>query len=397
MHQLTIWFIPNIFKIELIQNRIYSVHFRHTQRAILKRKLETGINIHMPAPRRIGKTWTINRLAEDLRKENWLIVELDVQGMSEPGKFARRLCQKIEGQLPATKRMKAAVKGRIDNLLDGDWGTNPIEAIGKVDPVEFLDVLLAELAPQSEKSAIFVDEIAFFVLNFANENPEEAKNFFYRLRNLQSEHADIRWLFTGSIGLNIVAERFGLGGAFVDLETFILEPFTVEEARSFLRDDATQQAFNHAFHASDEDLDVLFRELGWLAPFYLKLVANEVRPSGEADKGVLTATRDDLMEAFERLLRPARTSEFAVWTEHIDKNLPAPDRELARMVLDRLSRNPDGESLDTLFAALQPPTRKAIREVLNILENDGLVDRAGKGYRFRSGLIRRYWERYEAE
>lgn len=188
------------------------MHTRSDERAALKRKLESDINVHMPAPRRIGKTWTINRLAEDLRKDGWMIVELDVQGMSDPEKFVRRLCQKIQGQLPASVSFTAGLKKRIEALVGGDWDSNPIKAIGTVELVDFLDALLEALSNEGKKSAIFVDEIAYFVLALAESDPKKAKEFFYQLRGLQSEHASIRWLLTGSIGLNVVAERFGLGG-----------------------------------------------------------------------------------------------------------------------------------------------------------------------------------------
>ncbi|MBY5974201.1 hypothetical protein KUV28_17725 [Ferrimonas balearica] len=373
------------------------MHNRAAERDALKHKLKAGQNIHMPAPRRIGKTWTINRLAEDMRKEGWLIVEMDVQGMSTPDKFARRLCQKIQSQLPKGSGLFATFKSRLDGLIEGDWGSNPINVIGKVDPVAFLDALLEALEKEEKQSAIFVDEIAYFVLGLAERNGEGAKDFFYQLRNLQAEYSNVRWLFTGSIGLNLVAERFGLGGAFVDLTTFILEPFDEAQARSFLRDPATQMGFNHQFHASDGDLKVLFEQLGWLAPYYLKLAGNEVRPSGPEKDGTLTARQEDLLVAIERLLEPTRKSEFAVWREHIDKNLLPTDRALARGVLNHASAAANGETLDTLQAAMAPATPKAVRDILDILQSDGMINLTEGRYRFRSGLIRRYWQQYEAE
>ncbi len=373
------------------------MHGRENERDALKRKLNAGQNIHMPAPRRIGKTWTINRLAEDMRNEGWLIIEVDVQGMSAPDKFAERLCQKIQKQLPTKSGLHATLKHRLDTLIGGNWGTNPIKAIGQVDPVIFLGALLEALEKEGRQSAIFVDEIAYFVLGFAEKNESGAKDFFYELRNLQAEYSNVRWLFTGSIGLHFVAERFGLGGAFVDLTTFILEPFNEIEAGSFLRAPATQMGFNHQFHVSDEDLKVLFEELGWLAPYYLRLVGNEVRPTGPEEGGKLTAKQEDLRAAMQKLLEPTRKSAFAVWREHIDKNLPHTDRDLARGVLGRLSAGANGETLDTLQAAMAVAKPKAVRDILDILQSDGLIDLTEGRYRFRSGLIRRYWQQYEAD
>ena len=154
------------------------MHERRSERATLKRKLKAGQNIHMPAPRRIGKTWTIKRLAEDMRADDWLVVELDVQGMSHPDRFARRLCQKIQSQLPKTSGLQAAFKNRLDALIGGDWGTNPINAIGQVDPATFLDALINALEKEEKDAAIFVDEVAYFVLGFAEKTVMTRKTFF---------------------------------------------------------------------------------------------------------------------------------------------------------------------------------------------------------------------------
>lgn len=372
------------------------MHTRQHQRASLRKKLEACINIHMPAPRRIGKTWTINRLAEDLRKAGWVVVELDVQGMSSPEKFAGQLCRKIQGQLPQASGLWLGVKQRLDNLISGEWSGNPLDALGKVDPISFLEALVEELSKGDGRSAIFVDEIAFFVLAFADENPVEAKNFFYQLRSIQLANPSVRWLFTGSIGLDVVADRFGIGGAFVDLERFILEPFTEDEARSFLRDEATQIGFNHRFLASDDNLSHVFKELGWLAPYYLKLIGNEVRPSGPQVDGALTATEGDFEAAFSRLLEPSRKGDFAVWKEHVDKNLLQSDRDTARKILNKLSQGFQGETLDTITASLSVQTPAQIRSVLDVLQNDGMIQKVGDRFCFRSGLIRRYWKEYEA-
>jgi hypothetical protein len=212
----------------------------------------------------------------------------------------------------------------------------------------------------------------------------------------------VRWVLTGSIGLDTIARQYGLEGAFVDFETFVLEPFTPEEARSFMRDPDIQQQFNHMFDASDEDFDTMFSELGWLAPFYLKLVANEVRPTepGADGKRPIVSTAE-FEAAFDRLLQPNRQSEFAVWREHVRKNLPTDLRQIAMHLLHKLSEAPDGELLDTLLAkaeqAQKGATKRQVRDVLGILMNDGLIGKYGDRYAFRSGLVRRYWHEYEAE
>ena len=378
------------------------MHNRKIERALLKRKLEAGVSIHMPAPRRIGKTWTIERLAEDLRSAGWQAIEMDVEGMRTSTDFASDLCKRIEAQITLADRWRAHFKKRMDNVLEGKWGDRPIDALGKIDPIEFAETLIAALAESSEKTAIIIDEIAYFFLGYAETSQQDARDFAYKLRALQQRYKKVRWLLTGSIGLDTIARRYGLAGAFVDFETFLLEPFTGAEARSYLRDPQIQQQFTHAFDASDADFDWMFEELGWLAPYYLQLVANEVRPSIPGKPGqISTATQADFEAAFERLLQPNRQAAFAVWDEHISKNLPIPDRTVAKHLLNVLSRSTDGETENTLLAKAVEvqgsATKLQVREVLSVLLNDSLITKTGDRYTFRSGLIRRYWQEYQAQ
>lgn len=378
------------------------MHNRERERALLKRKLEVGISIHMPAPRRIGKTWTINRLAADLRSSGWHVVELDVEGIQTAEKFARDLCMRIEAQNSIKERFKAHAVQRLSNLLGGNWGDKPLDALGRVDPIEFSETLIASLDQSGERTCIIIDEISYFFLALAEDDAKSAYTFAYQLRALQQRYKNVLWMITGSIGLSIIARRYDLEGAFVDFETFALEPFTPDEARSYMRDPNMQQQFTHVFNASDADFDSMFDKLGWLAPYYLKLVANEVRPSTGGEDGLPPiATEADFDAAFDKLLQPNRKSEFAVWREHVSKNLPMTDRAIAEHLLSGLSKSPQGENEDTLLAQAGRShgalTKRELRDILAMLANDGLITKFDGRYAFRSGLVRRYWQEYEAE
>jgi hypothetical protein len=376
------------------------MHNRKQERDALKRKLEAGVSIHMLAPRRIGKTWTINRLADDLRESGWRVVEMDVEAMSTSSEFAHGLRKRLETEISKSDALKTHIRKRFDNLICGKWGDKPIDALGKLDPTEFIGNLIASADASNQKTAIIIDEIAYFFLEFAKKNQEEAHAFAYRLRALQQRHRNVRWVLTGSIGLDIVASQYRLEGAFVDFEKFKLEAFTGEEARSFLRDPEIQKQITCVFDASDEDFEWMFRELGWLAPYYLRLVANEVRPSGLGNEGRRIAIRADFEAAFERLLQPDRQSDFAVWHEHVDKNLPEASRAIAKHIVNALSMTVDGETADTLLAKSTQvqgsATQSQIKQVLNALVNDQLLAKNGDRYAFRSGLVRLYWQEYQA-
>ena len=73
-----------------------TAHHRHEERAELARLFKTGASVQMLAPRRIGKTWLMDKVADDLEDEGWLCIRVDVEGMRTEEEFLRALCAEIE-------------------------------------------------------------------------------------------------------------------------------------------------------------------------------------------------------------------------------------------------------------------------------------------------------------
>ena len=93
---------------------------RLTERADLRFHADKGRSILMLAPRRIGKTWLINRFAEDLRKEGWTAVLCDVQDISKESDFLRHLCLRIEEQVDLTQKVQRRAVQVLTQLFNQD-------------------------------------------------------------------------------------------------------------------------------------------------------------------------------------------------------------------------------------------------------------------------------------
>src|SRR5215471_9124986 len=68
---------------------------RKAERTEIKRMLLSS-SVQMLAPRRVGKTWLMHRIAEDLRSQGWMTVFTDAEGMRTEEEFLRDICRKIE-------------------------------------------------------------------------------------------------------------------------------------------------------------------------------------------------------------------------------------------------------------------------------------------------------------
>src|SRR4051794_8271450 len=110
---------------------------RKAERVEIIRRLIAGRSIQMLAPRRVGKTWLMHRVVEDLNALGWTTVFTDVEGVRSEDEFLRDLCKSIEEKVAAHKRIFTHLTQRLKQFTSGTWEGSPINAIGRIDPKSF--------------------------------------------------------------------------------------------------------------------------------------------------------------------------------------------------------------------------------------------------------------------
>ena len=294
----------------------------------------------------------------------------------------------------------------LTQLFNQDHAKGWRSSVANTDWKSFAETLIRGLHDRGEQTMILVDELALFVAALLKKNPQAAREFLYGLRALQQSYPNVRWLFTGSIGLDTVARRGDLAGALVDLQSYPLGPLSREAARAYIDHLAATGKVMHPFCLDDAAFAAFAEGLGWLAPYYVEQVALLMRPTGALNAGGLrTASEANVAAAFDAILRPEYRTYFVTWEEHLSNNFKPAEAASMRRVLDVCARQPAGEQPDTIFARLggplTGPKRKALKDQLNTLAADGFLEAVGEGdserFRFRSGLLRRYWQRYMGE
>jgi hypothetical protein len=379
---------------------------RPDERRDLRFHADNGRSILMLAPRRIGKTWLIDRFAEDLRRAGWLAIRCDVQDLNNENDLLRHLCLQIEEQGDLLQRTGGRAKQLVGQLFAQDHSKGWRTSLAQTDWRSFAETLVRGLHERGQPTMILIDELALLVSAMMKKNVQSAREFLYGLRALQQRYPNVRWLFTGSIGLDTIARRGDIAGALVNLHLFPLEPLRPEAARAFIDHLCTTGRVRHPFTLDAEAFTAFAESLGWLAPFYVEQVALLMRPNGDPDSsGRRAASVQDVAAAFDAILGRDYRNYFVTWEEHLSKNFKPAEATSMRRVLDICGRQPSGERFDTLLAQLGNPLtaakRKGLRDGLNVLVTDGYLLEAPDGdtfrFRFRSGLLRRYWQRYLAE
>ncbi|MBM4371072.1 MAG: ATP-binding protein [Deltaproteobacteria bacterium] len=362
------------------------------------RHFDGGRDVLLLAPRRVGKTVLLQHLKEQAGEKGRRAILIDVEGHREEKAFFRQLCAAIQEEISTGQAIMTALKDRLRRLIPGGDGAGDWRSIlMTADWQDFADHLLATLESAQDGGGwlILVDEVPLFTKELIDTHGvERAREFLYSLRNLRQKHRTIRWLFTGSIGLDAIARRHGLEGALVDMEAESLEPFDRETALRYLAHLAGKQEVAFEPGAMDRILD----RLGWLAPYYIEKIADQAFDM--ADRGKLVSV-DAAERSADAMLDLGRRVYWATWREHLDKNFDDPERTRLFTILAGAARTAEGVTVDTLLVTFSKEGTLdpgVLGEHLDTLEADGYLstDRNRTRYRFRMNLLREWWLRYVA-
>lgn len=373
---------------------------RQTDLARLWGDLETD-SLLMLAPRRIGKTSILRRMLQDAKFRSFDgAIFQDVSACRDELAFV----QQITNALLETDRpdhlwnsLQNTPVAKFLNRVQkaGGAGFNiefRVEATADWERIG--DSLAGSLSRIDGRWLLLIDEVAVFITNL-REGPNAAprvRQFRYWLRKIRLQYPKLRWLLTGSIGLDTIAARLNVSDAINDLRIVAVGPFDTNTADQFLM--ALARSYN--LDLPTEVRARLLERIGWLAPFYLQLAFKQLR----LEPAPLTV--DSVDRAINSLLEPQFRVHFDYWRQRLELELDHADASHAIELLNAAARDPKGVTLATLSQTLARAVQDArqrqdrLRYLLDVLTSDGyLVQHEGR-YHYRFPLLREYWLRHIA-
>ncbi len=359
------------------------------------------------AERRMGKTAIVKKMEAE-PSPNKMVLWKDVEAVSSPAEFVERLAQDINAFLSALRQTENWIKS-LWASLGGTEICGMLKLPQSSTPYwkAHLERILGEFAQRETRPIILIwDEFPWMLQKIAHrENSFKVVELLDTLRGLRQEHANLRMVYTGSIGLHHVLNSLHDEGYVNepdnDMSTIEIPPLdhpdAVELARALIRGEGLVEKAG-----SEESIAGVAETIAALSegvPFYIHHIvaalADEERP----------ATRQSVEEVVAKaLIAPQNPWDL----EHFRKRLPSYYGERARLVravLDRLAEEqPLGlddlhEKLKIAFHPDNEASRRVVdgdregfRELVKLMQRDHylLQEQNGK-YRFYLNLIRRWW------
>ena len=387
-----------------IVNYTQKSYGRNEEVANIFRQFNAGVDLSMPGPRRLGKTFVLERLVDAGPSLHWNVVKVEVAGCTDTSGFFRQFCLKIANERQWPSRSFNWFLQRLGQAIDprtastGNW----YQAFISLDYETYFERLIKVLNDDKDcKWALLIDELPIF-LNALHDQGSQgviaARNFMNQISRLRVDCPNVRWLITGSIGLEPLAQTGNYMGVLAKFQPYYLETLTHEQARDFVIDLALIGKLMHRTQITSVEADAIVHATGWRSAFYLEAVAKKL--SGSPTEDVKKA-HEMTEDAIEKLLNPMELATFGVWEEHLKKHYDTSSRTLALAMLGALAKNPQGLGINALLTAVAQPeiTAEKLREALVRLDVDGFisVDTWGASdplATFRNVLLRRWWLRF---
>lgn len=393
----------------------------HAREADVARLRETLDNhdILLLGARRIGKTSIARAVMLVVRGEGWRAIEINVAECQDERGFLAKLEITLKPELASlTDKFKGgigemieAVGNRIKSIKVSVAGLGALDVgVGAGETEDWTQIandLLRLIVKAERRWLIYIDELPIFLFNIIRTDQQNGvqrvRRFLDWFRNdvrAMPEARTVRWLVSGSVGLDTLVQQHGMADTINSMKHEGLEAFSNEVAVAMLG----KLAQRYQMTLSADDAIKLVAAVLWPQPYYLQLAFNHFRSLMRAPCGV--GGIDDLIaRTIDKMVQPGGDNDFHHWEQRLIIQLSTADAAHSLALLNLAAKTPEGARAESLLAELhgrmQNSTADEARRVFivlrDILQRDAYwwpdASTGHKRYRFRLEPLRLWWLR----
>ncbi len=369
-------------------------------------------SLRFTAERRIGKTTVMRKMLAE-HPAGTALIFIDLERVDSPERFTEVLLTEMKVWLSAMQNVLGGFQTFMDKI--GGVEIGGVIKIPRQDRIGWKPILektLDQVCSQHPDLLIvlLLDELPYMLQKITTREKDTgtpnhaALDILDTLRAMRQQHANLRMIFAGSIGLHhVLSDLKGDGFASQPLNDMPLVPIealalsdAVILAERLLKTEEVQVV--------EGDRELLPDELARLTdrvPFYLERVVGQLAEldapvSIEDARQVVRQHLTDDNDAWEMEHFRSRLKTYYPGSSADVNGKPIPRATLARTILDTLALAPRPQTIDEVWTAMKArlalDNRDQIIQLLKLLAQDHYLTRdLDKRYAFRFPLIRKWW------
>ncbi|MDM8565238.1 ATP-binding protein [Candidatus Halobeggiatoa sp. HSG11] len=357
---------------------------------LIYRRLNSGVNVYMAAPRRVGKT-AIMRYLEDNPKENYEFRYIITESIDNPINYFKRLSEALHHLKSLSEKSIGKIKDFMPKIGQVSLVSTGVDVKFTKEVYEVFEEfknLIKDLETQGKTVVIMVDEFPQTVENILRKHGHAAAEQFLQF-NREIRHqanANVRFLLTGSIGLPSIAEKLDATKEINDLNTVEIPPLNREEAQQLV----TELFASEQVLYNDDTIEYLLDKINYFVPFHLQLLVQGLIDIYFENEEQLDKKAVD--KAFGEVLDKRNDMYFVHYYSRLKDTFEDENEyNFALAVLNTLSQKDKLIKSDVIkLARLDNHSR-----ILRVLEFDGYIFSSQDGfYQFTSPVLKLWWEQY---
>lgn len=347
-----------------------------------RKRLQTGSNLLLTDPRRMGKTfWMCTFAARERSFHSYII---DYEGTHTVNDFLIKTAEALNKDCSLPTKARKVVEAIFKNS-ELAFSTKLLTLkshFQQTSPHDLLKRVVTSLETDSSDAIplVMMDEVPMAINNIAErEGPTSANEVLQTLRGLRFSASRIRWIITGSVGFHHVLRDFNITqGVLGDLEPLSLGPL--------LRNEAEELASCLLLGIEQPLIESVVNELIEVSggiPFLLHAVAAKL---GHQHGNVVKPS--DVRECFEDLID---SPEDLNWFKHNRGRITRNYGTRAHIANEILRKTLSETNMWVTTDSLVPDDKAA--DTLEDLINDHYLERRGLSVRWRYPAFQYIWAR----
>jgi len=349
------------------------------------------------AERRLGKSSILRKIEADGQK-GFIPIYKPIEGISSPENVATVLLDRVKEMNLIDEGLSKKLKNFYNKT------TEVVEEVKgiKLKKLEYtwqkqLFYLFKKLLEKHKDKIIVImlDEFSIF-LDKLKKNEASTVIGFFRNITFEKEFKNIRFIYCGSIGIDLVLDKIkkdghNIGDPLNHMFKHELQPFTDNNAKFFgkclnlgcklkMPDELIKQICNRANNI----------------PYFIDIVFDKISKTNAANQKAI----DD---AFEEILDDTKGKEsIKHFYDRIEDFYPK--YKISVYILNYISKStqavPEKEIFNNVLTITTETNRIVINEEIERLRNDGYLLRTIKGgeriYNFKYSILKLWWKRNKA-
>jgi uncharacterized protein len=367
----------------------------------ISNSLSNGNNLQITAPRRVGKTsilWYL--LDNDIDNRNYIYI--DTESVESEEAFYKKLLSevvknpKVSNSKKLTKAFKEKSNSFFKKIKSLSFLGNAIE-LNPNDEVknyyeEIFNFLTGYAKSEDIELILLIDEFPQTIENIKKNSENSAIKFLQTNRELRINpelNSKVKFIYTGSIGLNYTVAKLNATATINDLNSIEIGALSKEHANDL---------FEKLLHTNKRKTtklvsNFLLEKIQWFIPFHIQLIVQEIVNQSEKEQEI---TIEIIEKSIKSIIDLRNQNHFDHYYSRLKTQFKGNEFKYADDLLKQLANISTLSKNNVLDLSAKYDVIDNYKRMIETLMYDGYINfiEDTNSYQFNSPIVKLWWLKF---